>query len=72
MPKELENIVKRTLLTKKFLKQHNLIFLITQKKCKKVKLVLKLEKIKLNLNWTLPEMKCLRYKLSEAFQDRIS
>ena len=31
-----------------------------------------MEKIKLNLNWTLPEMKCLRYKLSEAFQDRIS
>lgn len=54
MPEELQNIVKRTSLTKKNLKRYNnLIFLTNQKNKTKqmetVKLFLKMEKIKLKL-----------------------
>lgn len=54
MPEELQNIVKRTSLTKKNLKRYNnLIFITNQKNKTKqmetVKLFLKMEKIKLKL-----------------------
>lgn len=54
MPEELQNIVKRTSLIKKNLKRYNSLIFLTNRKNKtkqmeKVKLILKMEKIKLKV-----------------------